>query len=227
MKSILVHLDTSSRAEARLAWAQALARRHGAELTAMYAVMSSLMTTPVGADGSLVGTDLLVELDDERRRTARAQFDRLCGLAPMKWIDAGGEAPYGALLHQALYADLVVVGQPDPTDDRTHAMPFDLVPALAIESGRPLAVVPAAGRLASPVLRVMLAWKPTREAARAVRAALPLMRQADAVLLACAMDSERLLTGQGDAELEHCCGCRASRQRSTGTGCRPTIRARH
>jgi nucleotide-binding universal stress UspA family protein len=54
---------------------------------------------------------------------------------------------------------------------------------LAIESGRPMLVVPCAGRYPEIARHIVIAWKPTREAARAVFDALPLLKSAKTVQL--------------------------------------------
>ena len=48
-------------------------------------------------------------------------------------------------------------------------------------SGRPALFLPHAGKLDSPGRRVMVAWKPTPQSARAVTSALPLLRRAEHV----------------------------------------------
>jgi nucleotide-binding universal stress UspA family protein len=63
-------------------------------------------------------------------------------------------------------------------------LPFDFVESVVIASGKPALVIPTI-RLAEPVGRVVLvAWKETREAARAVSAALPLLQKAGKVHVA-------------------------------------------
>lgn len=47
-----------------------------------------------------------------------------------------------------------------------------------MESGKPALVMPRAGRFDTVGRNVLIAWKPTRECARAVEAALPLLQRA-------------------------------------------------
>ena len=78
--------------------------------------------------------------------------------------------PPEALTLQARYADLSVIAQPRGKDASTAHAYFE---AFLFESGRPVMVVPAdvAPRRFD---KLLLAWKPTREAARAIHDALAL-----------------------------------------------------
>ncbi len=80
------------------------------------------------------------------------------------------------VLRRARYADLIVAGQTDPDWDFSPVLDFP--ERLAIESGRPVLVVPYAGRHLEIGRNAVVAWKPTREAARAVFDALPLLKSA-------------------------------------------------
>jgi nucleotide-binding universal stress UspA family protein len=184
MKSILVHLDASPRAASRLALAQDLASRHGAELTVLYGVLPSLLAAIwAGGEGMAMVASSLADLDQKQRERARSMFDIAARRSASNWVDAG-EAPYWTLLQRALYTDLVVLGQTDSNDTLTGSLPPDLVPASISGSGKPTLVVPFVGSYAAIASRVLIAWKPTREAARAVTAALPWLRSAAKVHVA-------------------------------------------
>jgi len=191
MKSILVHLDASPRAAERLALARALARLHGAELTTAYAVLPSVLASPWVAmveDSSVAA--LMQDIDNVQRGRARALFDSALGGADARWIDAGAAAgtdliePVQQLARLALYADLVVAGQHDARDLLAGVLPASLVPDLIVDSGKPVLVVPYAGNFEADPRTVLIAWKPTREAARAVGAALPWLLRARRIVIA-------------------------------------------
>jgi nucleotide-binding universal stress UspA family protein len=184
MKQILIHLDASPRAASRLAYAQRLARRHGAELSALYGVIPSLLATPwANGEGMAAAASVLADLDREQRDRARAVFDKAATQGPLNWIDTGA-SPLLGLRQHALYADLLVLGQEDERDALTGALPPDLVTATISDTGKPAVVVPAVGAFEAIASRVLIAWKPTREAARAVSAALPWLRLATEVHVA-------------------------------------------
>jgi nucleotide-binding universal stress UspA family protein len=78
------------------------------------------------------------------------------------------------------FHDLVVVEQTDPSKDEVN---WESAEEAAVQSGRPTLVVPRAGSFEKPFARVLLAWNGSREAARALHAAMPLIEAADAVLV--------------------------------------------
>src|SRR3712207_5183974 len=78
-------------------------------------------------------------------------------------------------------ADLVIVGEPNPEQSGTDKIA--LVEAAFMDTGRPALVVPYLGARAMPPRRVLIAWDGSREAARAVHDALPLLRQAEDVII--------------------------------------------
>jgi nucleotide-binding universal stress UspA family protein len=126
---------------------------------------------------------MLDQFDAERRNAARAVFDREAkqGGAKLRWDDLGDEPVVEGFAARALLADLLVLGQPDRDDPFTAGVPADFVESVLIASGKPALVIPYAGTFTGVGNAVLIAWKPTREAAHAVAAALPLIRGAGAV----------------------------------------------
>jgi nucleotide-binding universal stress UspA family protein len=85
-----------------------------------------------------------------------------------------------SVARQARYADLVILGQVDPE----APAPSSVVPAeVVLSSGRPALIVPYVLRSQSVARRVFVAWNASREAARAVADALPLLQDAEAVVV--------------------------------------------
>jgi nucleotide-binding universal stress UspA family protein len=88
-----------------------------------------------------------------------------------EWHTAiGWVAPY--VTRRARIADLVILGQRTPELDA----PEDVI----LACGRPVLVVPEAGRLDPIGRRVLIAWNASREAARAVHDALVLLSSSTA-----------------------------------------------
>lgn len=176
IKSILVQID--GRGASRLALARQLGELLQAELTAMHAVLPTYVDVPFEvASGAAVG-DLLREVDEQRRRAARAVLDAELARPgpPVAWAESSDGAPIYAFSRRALYADLVVMGQQDP--EAPDGLPPDFVESVLQASGRPGLVVPYAGRFAGTPDSVVVAWKESAQSARAVSAALPLLRAA-------------------------------------------------
>jgi nucleotide-binding universal stress UspA family protein len=183
LRRLLVHVDGSPRSTQRLQIARQLAQSYDAGVTAMLAVEPAWVAVPMAGMGDAGGAIMLQAAEDERRRRARAQFDELMATPGpgVTWCDAGNTPALTAFAQRALYNDLLVMGQHDPDDALAWGVPGDFVPSAVIASGRPALVVPSVGNFPQIGQRVLVAWKPTREAARAVSAALPMLQSAQAV----------------------------------------------
>lgn len=179
VRSLLVHLDACDDLEARLDAACALARRHDAELTALYASTPSALALAFDIAGTVGPT--LAEINERYRALARQAFDHSTAAAGLHghWQQiVAGAAPLPATVAAALVHDLVVLGQRRP--GRTGyglQVHDDVVESTIIASGQPALVVPYTGAPKDFGAHALVAWKPTRESARAVHAALPLLRQ--------------------------------------------------
>lgn len=93
----------------------------------------------------------------------------------------------------ARYADLAVVGRPNKAATR-HA--HGLVEGVLFQSGRPALIAPPEWRRQTVGRRVLIAWKPTREAARALGEAEHFLLDAEDVTLAM-VDAEPTEHGYG------------------------------
>ena len=183
LKSILLHVDASPQTVQRMQFASTLAKAHGAVLTALYATWpASIEYANALALGAEVAP-MLLDYEAERRTEARAQFDAAAPLLSPRplWTECSGE-PVHCVARQSCCADLVVVGQRDPRSRFASDLPLDFIEAVTMASGRPVLVVPCDASAADALARVVVvAWKATREATRAVTAALPLLRRATQV----------------------------------------------
>jgi nucleotide-binding universal stress UspA family protein len=116
-------------------------------------------------------------------------------IQPTEWR-AGIEQPTEFVVREALAADLVVIGR----DRVPGALYRTLDPGAAIlRIGRPVLLVPA-GVDVLKAERVVIGWKDTREARRAVRDSLPLLREASSVAIVQIIESgdEKLAQAQVD-----------------------------
>lgn len=183
LTQLLVHVDSSARTGVRLALACQLAARHGAMLTGLYAATPSFTPLSVGAAPTPEFLASLVAIDDAKRAHAREAFGRACSGQDVRtaWGEVTEPPAIGGFAQQALYADLLVFGQHDPADSAAADVPADFAESVLGICGKPALVVPYAGTPRPVGGIVMIAWKETRESARAVAAALPLLRVASQV----------------------------------------------
>jgi len=178
---LLVHLDATVRSAARLQVACSIGKAHGAAVTALYAVTPAVLELPYVPEAGLSVATALADLDVQRRTAARASFDHLyaTGAASLSWAQVGDGPILGVFSRQALFADLLVLGQHDPTS-AAAGVPDDFPESVMAMSGKPALVLPYAQSAERTAIgdTVAIAWKPTRESARAVAAAVPLLQRA-------------------------------------------------
>lgn len=189
LRSILVHLDGTARAETRLRVAHQLAGAHQAELSALFAVAPRhLPQLPLA--GGVPSMPMPAEIDHDHLAHAKALYERTIGAgAPTSnWEALNGDPVIERFVQRALFCDLLVLGQRDPTDATGRDVPGNFVESVLIDSGRPALIVPYAGEASAKPQTVLIAWKPTREAAYALASALPFLQQAKHVHAVCASD---------------------------------------
>lgn len=181
LAQLLVHLDASPQVAKRLMAARQIAQATGAAVTALYAVTPNFVELPFAPElGSGVAADLR-EIDDELRAGARAAYEKSHTEAgvPVAWAEVRDDPVIALFAEQALYADLLVMGQHDPFSTPSSGVPADFVESVMVASGRPALILPYAGMLPAVIGETaVIAWKPSREAALAVSAAMPLLQRA-------------------------------------------------
>jgi nucleotide-binding universal stress UspA family protein len=182
-KTILVHLNRKSRSQSVLEPALGLARRASSHVIGIY-VRPGIQTSLV-ADSLPTVHALEAEARAERQEEEEiaATFARMTVNGPYsaEWraVEPSHSDLASVVLQHAYAAHLVVASQNDPDWDRSHALDFP--ERLVLESGRPVLVVPYVGSYPEIGNNVVIAWKPGREAARAVFDALPILETAKSV----------------------------------------------
>ncbi len=180
-RSILLHLDGSARTVGRIKLARELAETFDAEVTAQPCTVSALMRYPYAIEAAAEAVAIMQEIDKDARDKMHATFmQHGAGSPRLHWSEPESDGPWG-FARRALYADLLVLGQRDRNDPMDGELPGDFLPSLLVQSGRPALVLPYAGPVGPVGGKVLVAWKETREAARAVSAALPWLRKAGRV----------------------------------------------
>jgi nucleotide-binding universal stress UspA family protein len=180
-KTILVDVDASERCRARVAIALRLARECEAHLVGLYA--REPVTLPSYLSGEPVIVEHVRKAAAEDVAAAESTFRKAVAatdLAGAEFRTAAADASGAVSLH-ARYADLVILGQRDP--EAASAVDTGFVEKVLFAAGRPVLTVPCVGTFDALGKRVLVAWNASREAARAVTDAIPLLRRADAVEL--------------------------------------------
>jgi len=182
-KTILVHVDVKPGASERAQLAVDLARRFAARLIGLAA---ALPRPPVEAITAGVMDASILQLErNEITKDFKAAEDHFRSAAAgsgvaLEWRMADN-FPTLALAEAADAADLVIVGRPESgllANDYLTADPGDLV----MRAGRPILIAPS-GQSRLEARRVLVAWKSTREARRAISDAMPFLKRAETVNL--------------------------------------------
>lgn len=182
-KTILVGIDIDAPSSSIISFAADLARRFEARLIGVSAADGPppLATT----DGMVVGGEIVQaqRKDIETRlEHLRAKLLKLAGASlEIEWRGAV-DNPTRRITEMARGADLIVAASPEGASAASPYRSIDLG-SLTLNAGRPV-LVAAGGAEHLAARRVLVAWKDTREARRALADALPILVGADDVLVA-------------------------------------------
>jgi len=186
-RTIVVHADRAANIEARIALAASLALREDAHLIgAAMTGMPRSMLAGRSYEGSGVYLADYLRRAEERVQQALEQFNNIVEKLGVPSHEARGsnDDEYAGLCLQARYADLVVLGQAAAAEGNEANLLPDLPDYVLLNCGRPVLLAPRSGRFPTIGKRVLVAWNGSPEAAKAVTAALPLLRGAEQVTLA-------------------------------------------
>lgn len=178
--NILVHVEPELSASHRTEVAARLARDFNAHLIGLgaEAIDAAFMADPYSG---LLMAEWIVAAQEQialHLKKAEETFRRDAASLDFEWRAVQG-FPSAALVQTSRAADLIVVGAiaKDASNYRTAS-----AAEVVLGSGRPVLVVPEAGRHLRAA-NVVIAWKDTREARRAVADALPFLRRAENVIV--------------------------------------------
>ncbi|WP_284614778.1 universal stress protein [Aquabacterium humicola] len=181
IRTLLVQLDATPSAAARLHSALALATQHRALLTGVFA--ASPPAAALAATVSDRPAALLLRADRAAYEDAHALFESARGgsTAEMRWRAPGPDGALADVCEEAAYADLLVLGAHDPA--LAQGTPSGLVDEVLRTSGRPALVMPPGAVPSPPSQVVLVGWDASAAAARALAAAQPLLQEARRVLV--------------------------------------------
>jgi nucleotide-binding universal stress UspA family protein len=182
-KTFFVHLHDKRRAHRLLEAVMPLARQMDAHVSAMCVVPPYVIIPALdGAGGAITVEDHrnsyredMAALKDLFESASKGQALR----ADWQEADAGFNTVPGAIIEHGRTADLIVVSQKER--GWSYSDMIEEPERIAIESGRPLLVIPNSGNAGLSVKRVTIAWNGRRESVRAVFDALPILKLANDV----------------------------------------------
>ena len=189
LAAIMVTVDLDPASKARISLAADLARRFGSLLIGVAGW--PLIKRPVE---TLSDNELAERASNELRSLG----ERFRGIAEdvavrVEWRSST-DFPREVIPKEARAADLLVIGQSMLSGDAVHS--YD-PGTIILAAGRPVLVVPP-GIDRLEFSRVLVGWKDTREARRAIHDALPFLKLADEVSIAVAQTPG---AGNADAQI--------------------------
>ncbi len=187
LKDILVHLNGTKGDAGRLAHAQAICRAHGAFLTGVYLNIAHapLAVGYAGFGAAPILADPqgpMLAAGDKTEKRLRALMEKSSDLPhEFRRYDVYLGEAIEALCTESRCGDLFVVAQPYGS----NAELSELTEALIFGSGRGVMIVPEKTSPAKNGIKtVLVAWRSTKESARAVSEAMPFLERADKVIIA-------------------------------------------
>jgi nucleotide-binding universal stress UspA family protein len=177
--SIMVHVDFDRGSDDRIRIASDLADRLGAVLIGVTGWVPGREFRG-GAGAKVERTEVRLARISAAQDHLAERFRSVAGatIHPVEWR-AAYNFPSEVIAREARTADLVAIGGHPVPDDPYHT--FDPGTVLLM-AGRPVLVAPE-GLTRLAAARVLIAWKDTREARRAVQSALPFLRVAERVTM--------------------------------------------
>src|SRR5665647_1575538 len=197
----MVYLDPEQGSEPALRVARELADQFKSRVIG---VTAGLPAAPIHADGMIASSVLEVDYEQLNQAIGRCEARFRSALkdfgGSLEWRSAAAY-PADFLAAEARAADLLVVGR---SENYTALGPHQLLDIgdAVMKAGRPVLVVPPRCTALAPN-RILVAWKDTAEARRAIAAALPLLKRAAelAVVEIISDDDERDAAGSRLADV--------------------------
>jgi nucleotide-binding universal stress UspA family protein len=181
--TLMVHVDVELKSDARVRLAAQLADRFASTLIGL----SACVLPPYPAEGAYFVTGEFVEQERQDILAAlqrtEASFRTAAGEkgSKLKWLEwrSAIDLPETFVVSQARSADLVIVGRASSPVDICRCLDPG---AAVLRVGRPMLVVPP-GVDTLQGERILIGWKDSREARRALKDSLPLLHEAKSVAI--------------------------------------------
>lgn len=194
-KTILTYLSSVDGAQAVADIAVDLAEKHNAHVVGLHVVPwvphQSVPRYPTPNDMLSAARKRLQAEADAIERTFADATKSISGRCEWRLQRAQNDNLVTHVLNHAMSADLIVASQEiDYPLDGVADSPSDLV----VRGGRPVLIIPRQGQIQTVGDRIVIGWKPGREAPRAIFDSLPLLQRARTVHVVCVDE------GRGETE---------------------------
>lgn len=177
IKDLLVVLDADGKQGPAHAFAQSLAAKTGAHLTAVGVALQFIAPVSFAGDYPY---ELLEEATEQSRKTLSGAYEKLRSSAPagveteLVMIEALSGVASAKLAELARHFDMTVVGQDEQGGIGDES---GLISAVLFGSGRPVLIVPYIHKGPAKLDHAVVAWDGGLAASRALAAAMPLLQK--------------------------------------------------
>lgn len=197
-KDILVSIDASDRGRERMEFAVRLAQRHRSYLVGYYTSPTTGLLTGEALPHGTAPETAAEGLAEAAEQSFQEHLD-LYGLQG-SWL-LSADPMTDDVVRRIRVADLAILGLGDPDREVRDPQGF-AVEDVVLDCGRPVLGVPIANIPADLARSVLVAWDGSRGACRAINDALPLLSEAEEVVVL-ALDAEAGALQSGELAAEH------------------------
>jgi len=179
-QDILVFLDDGSTNDTRVQTGFHFAKLHDAKLTGVS--LATMKPRSVRSDSSKVRRRMSQEMAEQLTREFIEKAERQNVKAKSIIIAGDSDESTTKMVHYAHNYDLLILRQPNP-DQENYSRLTSMSETVLLKSGRPILFMPYIGTDKCPGRRVMITWDGTASSCRAAHNAIPVLQQADEVVL--------------------------------------------
>lgn len=176
-RHVLVHVSDSERCRDVLACAAKVAAGQEASIFAVHAMAPPHLGAYISPETAMAAAQFTEESLRSRAAAARERVLEAGQSSGMHLeFESHSADPLATMTARSRVADLVVVGQPAQDDADGPSARF--ASQMLVGAGCPVLFVPNVDGIGSCGSTVLVAWSPTRESARALHDALPILQRA-------------------------------------------------
>lgn len=203
IKNILVAFSGSDSSKSAVKLARLMMEKYDAHLTGALTYSESEVGAALRPYASAELNTVIQKTELERRKSIHTEFLEVLGLPEgekVHWAETGGDVDY-SLMEMARTYDIVLIGQYDGTRENRNLVPHPDV--IALNSGRPVMVVPSG--LSDDVLNdsAVLAWDGGKSAARALADAMDILETKSKVSVVSVSEGTAEVLARLDAVTDH------------------------
>jgi nucleotide-binding universal stress UspA family protein len=191
MKSVLLHIKNDAGLDARTEAALAIARAFNGHLSCVHATSPQAYVAFDNFGGVFVMGDVIQKLEEQEKKI-RAETEAKMSGEDVSWDYKQMTAEIsGAMIHESNLNDLIVMGH--PSDPKQRGLANSFIGDVLMHVRIPVLVVPDNAKRIDFRNVAMVAWDGSREAANALRQAVPLLGLATDVHIVTVEDEKEAL----------------------------------